>query len=147
MASNEETGRNAAGNVGLTNVVQNFIPVDWMSRTLPDPFKYACVVKQIFIMQAGVTVKMQRTMDAPQRNMNCLLQYRAWVENLELCYPGAEIAKFLRYTTKTMTREYTGRGLFRQFDNGLQIFQNHFTPMWNKLLQGGVSGKSWQESG
>ena len=76
--NHEETGQNAAAGVGTgqINVVQNFIPLDWLANTLPgDPHKYASVVKQIFIMQAGVTVKMQRTMDAPQRNLNSLLQY------------------------------------------------------------------------
>lgn len=149
MASNEETGQNAAAAVGdvntVTNVVQNFIPLDWLSNTLPKEFHYASVVKQIFIMQAGVTVKMQRTMDALQRNMNALMQYKAWVENLEFCYPGAAITKYMRYTTKTMRKEYSGRDVFRRFNEGLQVFQNTFTPIWNSVLQGGISGKTWPE--
>ena len=59
----------------VTNVVQNHIPRDWLVKTLPHPFKYVSVVKQIFIMNAGVTVKMQRTMDTSQRNLEALMQY------------------------------------------------------------------------
>ena len=146
--NHEETGQNAAAGVGTSqiNVVQNFIPLDWLANTLPgDPHKYASVVKQIFIMQAGVTVKMQRTMDAPQHNLNSLLQYMAWVENLEFCYPEAVIGKYLRYTTKTMKREFGGRDIYRRFNDGLQVFQNTFTPIWNAVIQGGISGKNWRD--
>ena len=149
MTINAENGQNAAAVVedinAVTNVVQNYIPRDWFAKTLPDPFKYASVVKQIFIMNAGVTVKMKRTMDVAQRNLNTLLQCTDWVENLEMCYDGDVIAKYLRYTTKTMRKDYSGHDVSRKFCDGLQVFQNTFTPIWNAVLAAGISGKTWPE--
>ena len=154
QSNNAENGQNVAAAVegltsvnAVTNVVQNYIPRDWLAKTLPDPFKYASVVKQIFIMNADVTVKMQRTMDAAQRNLETLMQYTAWVENLEMCYEDDVISKFLQYTTKTMRKEYSGHDVFRKFCDGLQVFQNTFTPIWNAVLAVGISGKTWPEVG
>ena len=156
MANIEEITQTAAPTVGpdpegstsrneVTNVVKNFIPITWLGPSLSDAFKYASIVKQVFIMQAGVTVKMRRTMDAAQRNLDALLQYNAWVENLEMCYPHAAINKYMRFTTKTMRKEYSGRDVFRKFGDGLQIFQNVFNPTWNVVIAGGISGKTWPE--
>ena len=153
MANMQESGQTAAAPVvdavsnanQVTNVVQNFIPLPWLNAVLPDAFKYATVVKQVFIMQSGATVKMRRSMDASQRNLEALLQYNAWVENLATCYPRAAIRKYMRYTTKTLRKEYSGRDVYRKFSNGLDKFQNVFTPTWNAVLAAGISGKTWPE--
>ena len=84
-------------------------------------------------------------MDAAQRNLNTLLQYTDWVKNLEMCYDGGVIDKYLRYTTKTMRKEYSGRDVFRKFCDGLQVFQNTFTPIWNEVLAADIFGKTWPE--
>lgn len=152
MASIDENSRIAAASAAAANtvpgpidVIQNYIPPSWLTDVLQDTFKYATVVKQVFIMQAGVTVKMRRTMDASQRNLDALLQYNAWVDNLLMCYPRAAINKYMKYTTKTMRKAYTGRDVYRKFGDGLEKFQNVFTPTWNKVIEHGISGKTWPE--
>lgn len=138
----------AAGEINyqeVTNVVQNYIPVEWLASTLPKASSYALIVKQVFIMQAGATVKMRRCMDAAQRNYDSLLQYNAWVENLHQCYPRAAILKYMQYTTKTMRKKFNGRDVYRKFTDGLEKFQNVFTPTWNAVLADGISGKTWPE--
>ena len=77
-----------------------------------------------------------------KRNLDALLQYNAWVENLELCYPSAAIAKYMRFTTKTMRKEYSDRDVFRKFCDSLAFFQNEFNPIWNAMIAGGISGKT-----
>ena len=84
MSNFEENAQTAAAPVvtegftrrdGITNVVQNYIPQPWLAPSLAgEVFKYAAVVKQVFIMLSGATVKMRRTMDASQRNLDALLQ-------------------------------------------------------------------------
>ena len=158
MANIEENSQNAAApvitegeditpnnNRVVTDVVQNFIPTQWLVPSLHDAWKYATVIKQVFIMQAGATVKLRRTMDAGQRNLDALMQYNAWCENVKICYPRAAIIKYLQYTTKTLRKTYSGRDVYRKFADGLEKFQNVFTPLWNQVLASGISGKTYQE--
>ena len=157
MESTQESAQSAAaaavdavsnGNVNaarVTNCVQRFIPESWLNAVLPDAFKYAAVVKGVFIMNSGATVKMRREMDAGQRNLEALQQYHAWVENLCYCYPQAAINKYMMYTTKTLRKEYTGRDVYRKFSDGLEKFQNVFMPTWNAVLAEGISGKTWPD--
>ena len=136
------------GNVNsnkITDCVQNFIPTSWMNCVLPDAFRYAAVVKQVFIMNAGATVKMRRDMIAGQRNYEALQQYNAWVKNLETCYPHAAINKYMHYTTKSMKKEFHGRDVYRKFCDGLEKFMNVFMPVWNTVLAEGISGKTWPD--
>lgn len=88
-------------------------------------------------MNAGATVKMRRDMIAGQRNYEALQQYNAWVKNLETCYPHAAINKYMRYTTKSMKKEYNGRDVYRKFCDGLEKFMNVFMPVWNTVLRAG----------
>ena len=131
--------------VQSANVVANYIPRPWLEQSLADPYKYAKVVQQLFIMNAGVTIKMRRMMDATNRNLEALLQFHAWVDNLQLFYQNAAILKYIRYTTRTMKKEFTARDIYRRFNQGLTMFQNSFNPVWNQVLASGISGKTWPE--
>ena len=127
------------------NIVGNYIPQPWLEQSLAEPYKYAKVVQQIFIMNAGVTIKMRRIMDANSRNMEALIQFHGWVDNLSLCYNNAAILKYMRYTTSTMNKEFNARDIYRRFNKGLTMFQNSFNPVWNEVIASGISGKTWPE--
>lgn len=127
------------------NIVGNYIPQPWLEQSLADPFKYAKVVQQIFILNAGATIKMRRIMDAPNRNVQVEKQFHAWVDNLALCYPNAAIGKYIRFTTSTMKKEFHSRDIYRRFTKGLGFFQNVYNPAWNEVIASGISGKTWPE--
>ena len=38
------------------------------------------------------------------------------------------------YTTKTMRKEYSDRDVFHKSCDGLEKFQNVFTPTWNTVI-------------
>ena len=90
---------------GMTNVVQNFIPLPWLTPALTNDWKYVTVVKKVFIIQAESIVKTLRTMNASQHNLDMLMEYNALLENLGICYPRRAINKYMKYTTKTKTMQ------------------------------------------
>ena len=129
----------------IANIVGNYIPQPWLEQSLADPFKYTKVVQQIFILNAGVTIKMRRIMDSRNRNVQVEKQFHAWADNLALCYPNAAIAKYIRFTTSTMKKEFHARDIYRRFTKGLGFFQNVYNPTWNEVIASGISGKTWPE--
>ena len=150
MANILENAQSAAASatsesVQSVNIVGNYVPQPWLEQHLSDPYKFARVVQQIFIMNAGATIKMRRIMDAANRNIQTFEQYHAWVDNLELCYKNAAICKFMRYTTRTLKKEFQPRDIYRRFNSGLTMFQNTFNPTWNQVNASGISGKTWPE--
>ena len=51
----------------------------------------------------------------------------------------------MKYTTKTLRKEYSGRDVYLKFTDDLEKFQNVFMSTWNAVLADGISGKTWSE--
>ena len=143
MASSSASASASAPDV--INVIRDFIPIEYLSEVIAEAFKYASVVKQFFILQAGISVKMRRPINKTVRNLQCKEEYLAWVKNLNHFYPNAAINKYMLYTTKTGTRQYTARDIWRRFVAGLEKFHNVYCSTWIIILQGQISGKSWKD--
>ena len=127
------------------NVIDGFIPNEFLVEATANAFKFSVIVKQFFILQAGICVKMRRTMEKHLRNLQIRDEYLAWVNNLKLYYPRAAINQYMLYTTKTGSREYTARDIWRRFGKGLEKFHNTLCSNWTIVLNGPISGKSWKE--
>ena len=64
------------------NVIDGFIPNEFLVEATANAFKFSVIVKQFFILQAGICVKMRRTMEKHLRNLHYLIlhNYKVIVE-------------------------------------------------------------------
>ena len=122
-----------------------WLPLPLMSDIKSNAGMWAQHVKQVIMLTAGIETKMQEDMNKGQREDFMRQEYNNWIGRIVTKFPCVAVKMYLRYTTATLKTKVDGHYLYRNFCEGLRLFHASFIPVWNRVLQGQISGKSGEE--
>jgi len=122
-----------------------WLPLPLMSDIKSNAGMWAQHVKQVIMLTAGIETKMQEDMNKGQREDFMSQEYNNWIGRIVENFPCAAVKMYLKYTTATLKTKVDGHYLYRNFCEGLRLFHASFIPVWNRVLQGQISGKSGEE--
>ena len=117
-----------------------FLPQQLISEDAVHAKQCAQIVKQFFVIKAGITVSHGDDMTTAEQGVVAMDEYNRWVKVMNQVYPSNKVAPFMKYTTGTKTKLLTGHSIMKKYKAGLEEFTNVYNPAWVKILQGQTSG-------
>ena len=123
-----------------TTDLLKYLPTELVAPEAGDASKIAQIVKQFFIIKAGISVSHHGELPDSEQWVKAMDEYNQWCLILDRVYPDNVISPFMQYTTATRKKDMTGRDIMAKYGTGLRVIGNEYNAKWNQVLSGQTSG-------